>query len=889
MVHLFESLATDAHRDRGVFGVAYVCAATVIDLLKEIKPSGGRGQVSNMKQTEEVKALPPDGPSASSPSKRPLGWIDKVRMDVFFAVRGLRKSPGFTLLAVASLAIGMGVTTATYTFADHVLWSGWSFHEPDRVVQVFEHDDTHQLVSWANFRDIEQQVDVFDGILAANLYMFALGATDASEVHYGEAVSADYFRVLGIQPVAGSFFDRASHASPEAPLTVVLSHHVWQNSFGGDPGAVGRETAINGHRATIVAVAPPEFGGTKWGVGSDLWIPMRTWGFLEGWEDWEETRRGQSLTVMARLRDGASLENANAALATVAARLADEYPETNRNVTFRATDRLRGDMGPELGSMPDLVGFLAIGAAALVLLVGCGNVASLLLARAVVRRREIAVRLALGAHRGQLLRLMLTESLLLAALAGGAGIGLAFFITDFFPQFLPQFAFRTVLDVEPGSRALVFTAALVVAAVIAFGVAPAAQASRADVAAAMQGDGHGAGTVPRTHLLSSVVVGMVALSFVTLFLAGLFSSSLQHARTLDPGFSVDNRVRATIPLQLARYEWRDAPAFFEELERRFSALPGVQRVGYGTGVPLIGTWSSNYVYADDREYRGEEEGVLAWRSSVSDSYFEAMGTQIVRGRGFGPVDGPEGPWATVLNEELAHRLWPDQDPLGKYIRFSLDSAAQPVQVIGIARNGLYFQAGERPEPAVYASFRQWPNTQAMVVVNTVGDPVSLVPGMRAELAEMDSNVPLHDVRAMDLHMQDALWLFRLGAGLGKSLAIISLILAAVGLYGVIAFTVKARRHELGVRIALGASRKRVVTMVLRRSLVLACAGTAIGLLLTLPGAELIRTLLVGVRPRDPVVLAVVTGFLLLTACVAGLGPALWASRADPVESLKVER
>lgn len=866
MERLFAALVREAYDDGGAWAVVVVSVRTAADLVLS-RSSGSRGPEMRRR-------------------RGPLRAGDTLGQDLRLSFREMLRRPGSALMAVASLAVGMSITVGIFTFADTVLWRDWGFHRADRVVQVFEHRDQYLLPSWPVFREIQRSADIFDGVLASELDFFAVGAGEGAEILVGERVSDDYFRVLGVPPELGRY-PAGEDPVVEAGLPVVISHHVWETSFGSVPDIVGRDIRVNGHAGTVVAVAPQGLDGTKWGVSAELWIPTARWAEAEGWRGWRQDRN-LTVTVMARMRDGVDVEAVDAALAPVAEALAQRDPAGYRGMRLEATDRLRGDMGPEIGVTADIIGVVAILAGVLVLLVGCGNVAGLLMARGILRTKEIAVRCALGANRGRIMRQLLTESLVLAGLATLAGLFLSKYGTEALLSLLPTFDFRVNFQTSPGLRGVVFAAALAFVAVLVSGLLPARQLVRTDLVEAMKAGGRDTLSAGRSRMLAAVVVGMVATSTLALFLAGVFARSLDSSAALNPGFATDHRVMGVLPIRLAGYRWRDATDVFEELERRLQRIPGVSSVGFATGIPLGEAWTTASVYAADRDYDEGSSGIRAFRSSVSDDYFRAMGTRLVRGRDFGPGDGAQGPWVAIVNEELAERLWPGEEAVGHRIRFGLDDEAAAVEVVGVAENGTYYMVGESPEPAVYASFRQWPQAQAMVVVEAEGDPRDVVPSLRAEVAATDPDIPLQRLRTSESHFREALWLYRLGTGIGGTVSVIALLLAGAGIYGVMSFSMSARRQEMGIRRALGARAPDVVGLSLGATVRMTVWGLLLGAVLSTLAGLALRASLPGIEPWDPLVVAVVPLVIIIVGFLSGLVPGISASRIDPAAVLKAE-
>ncbi len=816
--------------------------------------------------------------------------METVLQDIRYSVRGLLRSPGFTLLAVLSLAIGVGANTSMFSLASGMLWQDLPVPEADRLVRLFEVRDGSGNFSYPNLADVEAEGDFFEGVFAHTLRTFGITSDQVSQIGYGEVVSANYFEVLRIEPAFGRFFDAPTEGLPESPLVTVLSHHLWRESFGSDRSVVGSVLKLNGRDVTVIGVAPEGFEGTKWGLGLDLWVPLRSWRAAEVWGDWEERRGSHNMRAVARLAPGSDMTDANAGLEVIGQRIAERYPETNAGLTFRAQPERLSSVAADAPQIPNLIGLLAIAASGLVLLVACGNVASLLLSRAVVRRREIGLRVALGAGRGRLLRQLLTESTLLAVIGGSLGLALAMWTTGLFDRFLPSLPYRFVIQTAPDMRAVLFTVGASLMATFVFGLAPALQASKPGVAGVLRGDESSSGGLRfgGTKLLNAVVVGMVALSFVTLFLTGLFTQSLGNVREMEVGFQTEARIMATLDLSLAGDESLDAVTFYREFIDQVTALPGAIGATVSTGLPL-GDWSSSTrIYADDRAYAPEERGLNTWSSSITDDYLEVFGTRLIAGRPFGLEDRADGPATVLLNAAAVARLWPNEDPIGRRIRFDRDAGADTYEVVGIVETGRYRAVMEATTPALFRPFEQAPGSRAVLTVHASVDPASLVAPIRGILKDLHPALPLFDVKTADVHAYSALFLFRMGAEMALALGLIALVLAAAGLYGVMTFRVGQRRHEMGIRLALGADKSSVVANVLGGSLRLTIWGMVIGTGLALAMSGVLTSLLYGVAPRSLANLAMVAGGLAMVALFATLAPALQATRADPIRSLRAD-
>jgi predicted permease len=524
-----------------------------------------------------------------------------------------------------------------------------------------------------------------------------------------------------------------------------------------------------------------------------------------------------------------------------------------------------------------------------VLLVACANVASLLFARAAARHREVGVRVALGAGRARLVRQLITESVVLAVTGGGVGLALSFWTTGFIEWFLPAIPYRFAIDTRPDLTVFGFAVAVSALAAFAFGLLPAIHATSPNLASVLKGESAGAGTaVHKARMLNGVVVAMVALSFVTLLLSGLFTKSLDGVRDMNPGFASTQRLLATFNTGLGGFEPREGMAFLDELEERTRALPGVRSAAWVTNVPLGDRSGSSRVYADDRTYQDDDLGVQAWRSTVSPGYFETIGTRVLQGRDFSDQDDPDAPLKVIVNQTLARLYWPDANAVGQRLRFSRTAGGTTLEIVGTVEDGRYISFGETPRPAMFLALAQVPESHVNLVVHADMDPLSLIAPVRREAAAINPAVPMFDVKSMDDHLTFALWMYRLGAGLGAVLGLLALVLASAGLYGVMAFSVGQRTRELGIRVALGAPRGRVLFLVLQRGLALAGLGIGIGAVAALGLSGVLHSVLLGVTPTDPGTFTAVAAGLAAVALLASVMPARNATRADPVEALRAE-
>ena len=835
-----------------------------------------------------------------SPGKQPLDppllrshrgsriAMDTIMQDIRFGLRSFRRSPGFAVLAVLSLALGVGANTTMFSTVNAVLWQDLPAFESHRLVRVFQERGGYSNFSYPNFADLrDQSGDVFDGMFLHRLATFGLSSDEGTQVIHGEVVSASYFQVLGLEPALGRFFTAPESDNASAEPVVVLNHTFWQRNFGGARDIVGRVVRINNEPMTVVGVAPEGFNGTKFGLGMEVWIPAKIWGRVAGWGNWTDQRGSASMDAVARLAEGVAMSQAQEAVTLVAARLAKEYPDVNRDRTFGVFPV--SVVVPDAAGLPNLIGLLAIGASALVLLVACANVASLLFARAAARQREVGVRVALGAGRARLVRQFITESVVLAAAGGGVGLALSFWTTGFIKWFLPTIPYRFAIDARPDLVVFGFAAAVSALAAFAFGLLPAIHATNPNLASVIKGDSAGTGTaVDKARMLNGVVVAMVALSFVTLLLSGLFTKSLDGVRHMNPGFATTQRLLATFDTRLAGLTRREGLAFIDELGERVRGLPGVRHAAWASVVPLGDRSNASRVYADDRTYEADDLGVSAWRSTVSPGYFETIGTRLLQGRDFGDQDDADAPRKVIVNEALARRYWPDASAVGERLRYSRTSAGTVLEIVGVVETGRYGSFGEEPRPAMFLPLEQAPANYVNLVVHADLNPTSLIAPVRRVAAAIDPAVPMFDVKTMNDHLTFALWMYKLGAGLGGALGLLALVLASAGLYGVMSFSVGQRTRELGIRVALGANHGRVLFLVLKRGLFLAGIGIGIGAVAALGLSGVLSSVLLGVAPTDPGTFTAVAVGLAVVALLASLIPARSATKTDPVEALRVE-
>ncbi len=818
--------------------------------------------------------------------------MESLIQDLRYGVRMLLKSPGATAVAVLALGLGIGANAAMFSVINTLLLRPLPVAHSDRLVAVFTTDraDIYNDLSYPEYVDYRDGTDVFVDVMGHTMIHVALGQGGRNELAWGEMVTGNYFSVLGVRPALGRGFLPEGDRSEGAHPVTVIGHGLWRRLFASDPGVVGRSITINGQPFSIIGVAPEGFPGTKFALAMDLWVPVAMHAVVMPQSDGlPEARNWHWMETLARLKPGVTVEAANAALQVVAERLARDYPAASGGLGALVLPEREARFPVQAGGAIDLGASLAMIVVGLVLLVACANVANLLLARAAARRREFGVRLALGAGRWRLVRQLLTESLCLSVLGGAAGLLLAAWASDLLLTFRPPVPYTLAVDYAPDGRVILFTAIVSFLTAAIFGLAPALHASSPDLVPLLKGGSGEAGPHRRRPALRSLLVaGQVALSLLVLASGGLFLQSLRNAGAIDPGFQARDLLLGTFDVGLLGYTEERGLGFFHDLERRVASLPGVASAGLTSNLPLDDNWdSTGPIIADGRPVPMAGEEISAEFAAVSSGFFATLGVRLVRGREFTDRDDAQAAPVTIINDTLANRLWPGEDPIGKRLRIGgLD--APPRQVVGVARDGKYHTLGESPRAHIYRPVLQSYRSGMSLLVRTHGDPAPLLDGVRREVQALDSRLPVYGLKTLDEHLGHALWWTRMGAVLASSSGFLALVLAAVGLYGVMAYAVSQRTREIGIRMALGAGPRDVLGMVLRGAVKLALAGVGAGLLAALALGRVMRSLLYGVSSFEPVVFTLAPLLLLAVACLASLLPARRAARVDPMVALRCE-
>jgi putative ABC transport system permease protein len=823
--------------------------------------------------------------------------LESVLRDLRFSFRSIARNRAFTAVAVITLALGIGANSAVFSVVDAVLLRPLPYAEPDRLTVIwtsFGRDLPQNWVSGPEFRELQELNRSFDEIgVVIPLTSSIIGVGEPEQVGTA-AASGNFFDVLRVDAALGRTFTAEDDRATAQP-TALLSHGYWQRRFGGDPGVVGRTLNIDGNPFTIVGVLPADFQilhpDAQFPPSVEVWFPaMPVARAVFGVDDYGTLPRGAHfLRAFARLSPGVSLEQARADLDGVAARMRELSPDYYDFEGWGLTVySLHGDLVEEV--KPALL--VLLGAVAFVLLIACVNVANLMLARGAAREREMAVRSALGAGRGRLVRQLLTESVTLALLGGIAGFAMAFLLVRSLSAVLPADLPRAAtIGVDPGI--LAFTLIVALAAGVLFGLAPALGAGKQDLVDSLKEGGRGATVGQRgRRLRSGLVIAEVALALVLLVGAGLMLRSFARLLDSNPGYDPDGVLTLAIPLPAtASGDDERVVAFFDRLLERVESLPSVSATGAISHLPLSGTYSSGTTQVDWSAVLPEEQWAIeADRRSVSPDYFRAMGIQIVRGRAFTAADRGDAPLVAIVDARFARRFWPNEDPIGKHVSVDFgESGPAWREVVGVIAHPKHYTLSSEGREQVYFPYQQRPASQMYLAIRTpTSDPAALAGAVRREVWALDPNQPVDDVETMNARVAASLSGDRFNLLLLGGFAALALLMAAVGIYGVISYTVAQRSHEFGIRMALGADRGRVLSLVLRQGLRQALSGVLLGAAAALALTRLMVSLLFEVRPADPVTYVAVAALLVAVAVLASGIPALRAARYQPVEVLREE-
>jgi len=797
--------------------------------------------------------------------------------DLRYGLRMLTKDLGFTIVAVLTLALGVGVNTTVFSVAEAALLRSWPAKSPERLAKITattpqRRDD---YFSYPDYGDLSEQSRLLEGIVAYSRHAHILRVGSESKLLIDEVVSPNYFAVLGLHAERGRVIS-AEQSSAAGPA-VVISDALWHRTFNADPQMIGKQISLTGRSYTVVGVAPPHFRGLDRVAPADLWLCATTDYGSGGLRD----RGNRDFELLGRLGPGVTAEQARVELSTLGHRLAEAFPAIDkaRDVgLISERERLRE------AAVPTLLGMAAVG---LVLLICCANVAGLVLVRSEMRHREIAVRMALGARRARLVRQLLTEGALLASAGATLGLLLSSWLLTLQPALMPPAEVEIGFDLRLDAPVLLFAAVTSALTVLLFGMAPALQASKLNLVPALKGDEPVARRRARRFTLrSTLVLAEVALSVVLMTGSGLFLQSLLYTRGINLGFNPQkNFVFFDLRTGVADYDGPRTFTYLQQLREKAAGLPEVKDAAFALRVLLSDSEGGRAapVSIPGVELPQGQKNIPIKLNAVSLGYLRTMGTRLLAGRDFSSEDSPAGARVVIINETMARHFWPDKNAVGEHITVD----GKDCQIVGLVEDAKINQVHEAAEPYMYFPFAQHPDSEGTLIVETVGDPRPLITAIRREIRGTDPKVPI-GIRTIHYLMQQAFWQDQMAAGFAGTLGLLGMFLAAVGLYGVIAYLVNRRRHELGIRMALGAERRDVSRLVLGQGLKLAALGTTIGLLASLGVTRLLSSLLYGVKPTDPVAFAGSAALVILVAAAASYFPARGATKVDPMVALRYE-
>jgi len=818
--------------------------------------------------------------------------------DLRYAFRTLRKSPGFTLIAMLSLALGIGANTAMFSFVDAILLRPLPVNSAGSIVAVHVTAPGTALgsVSYPDYADLRDQTRTLQSAVAFTTFPAGISARRDSlpQMTLGYLVSGNFFSGLGIEiPIGRGFRDDEDRPENKDTLVTVISHNFWERNFNSDAGVVGRTMRLNGAEFTIIGVASKDFTGPEAYVQPDVYVPVHSYAQAAPMitdADFLTSRKGKTLSVFGRLKPGISVKNSQAELTTIARALQAQYPDTNRERTLTvltyAEDRFENDKVDVILSMT------LMGITGLVLLIACANVANLLLARGTARVKEMAIRIAIGAGRGALVRQLLTESMLLAMLGGLAGLGVGLAGVRFFQTIKLPLDYPVDFGIRMDTRLLVFSLVLSLVTGIVFGLLPALRSTRMDLNMTIKASDAGPGKpgfwkgrLAGRNLLVSV---QLALSVVLLVASGMLVKGFVAARKMDPGFRIDHTLLVSFDPSLIRYDEAKSRLFYKTLIDRVRELPGVKDATLAANYPFSGNVGFKSLSVDGYQPRAGEEKPSTFYNVVDDHYFGLMETKILRGRAFDARDTASSPRVAIINDTVAKKLFPKRDALGAQMR--LDNENGPlVQIVGIAKTGTYMYWSEPPQLFMWRPFTQDYDPHVTLHVRTEGDPTAMAAAIRDTVRSINPDMPVFSVRSFEAFYDARAMLGpRLMMQLVTTTGLMGLLLAVIGLYGVVAYAVSRRTREIGIRMAIGAKPDDIWRMIVGQGLAFTAIGLGVGLPIAFFASRVLAGFVVGVNSHDPAIFLSVPVILALVMTAACWLPALRAARIDPTIALRQE-
>lgn len=817
---------------------------------------------------------------------REVNFIENVGQDLRVGFRMLRRSPGFSALAILCLTLGIGANAAVFSWIEGILFRPYPLvaHEENLVTLTgtTRADAGNTEISWPDFLDLQRNLKLADAVFGDKITGTTLSIGARAERTIGSVVSANYFDAIGVRPILGRGFEPGEDVGKDSHPVVVIGYDLWQHRFKGDPEIIGKTQRLNGVIHTIVGVAPKGFNGTFVGWAMQFWVPASMEDVFEGGGYKLEDRGARWTEPYVRLKPGISIAEAQQEVSAIGARLEEQYPETNRGRGFRLWPLWQtpfnnaGTLLPTLSIMMTVVAF--------VLLIACANVGNLLVVRSFNRRHEITVRAAVGAGRGRLLQQLLTEGLILSTLGALGGLAVAYWSRHALVLLFPsRGGVQMNLPGELDWRVLALSIGVCIVSTLLFGLFPAVQSSKVDLAAALKSEmagvvgGHG-----KSWIRSTLVLVQVSLSFILLVATGLLLQSLNRIRTASPGFSTRGVIATAVDLRSAGFDLQHSRDFNDQLLERVRALPGVQNAAFARVTPLgYGTFSSSPIAVDGYQPPPDQQPTVEY-NEIGPSYFETLGIPIVSGREFNRADDENAPAAAIVNQVMAEKYWPGRSPIGERVQVK----GQWRRVIGIAQNSKYENVREAPKPFFYVPQRQTQVTGGTLNIRTNIPADTMATSLVGAVRSIDPSLGLYEVISMQEELDRSTSPQKAAATLLGLLGSIALILATIGLYGVMSYAVSQNTRELGLRMAIGAGASDLLRLVMRNGLILAGAGVALGAAAALLLTRLLGDMLYKISPRDPLSFLTALLVMMLAAAAACLVPALKAARTDPMRALR---
>jgi predicted permease len=825
--------------------------------------------------------------------------LQTLWQDIRYALRLLTKNPGFAAVAVLSLALGIGANTTIFTVVNAILLNPLPVKDIARLAQVDTIDSktlvtaanaTKLGMSYPNFQDYARENQVFDGLgcFVGPLPLTWSGGSEPRQI-FGQLVSANYFEILGLRPASGRFFLPDEESKPGGNNVAVLSYSVWVNKFGSDPNVVGRTLTLNATPYTVIGVAPHGFKGTfTFGNAEQVWIPVSMYPrILSGFfKDNFNDRRFLTTTVIGRLKGSVDISLAEASLKTIASHLESAFPKDNASRSVALTPLADAAVGVNNRTQIVLAGGLMMGIVSLVLLIACVNLANLLLAQAARRGKEIGLRAALGASQGRVARQLLTESLVLAIVSGAVGLAIAYAGRAALWSFRPPFILDGDIDLGFDSHVLFFTLSMALLTAVFIGVAPAIKAARPNLSEVLKVGGRG-GTVgwTRSPFRSLLVVTEIALALVALVGAGLFIRSMQNAQRIDPGFESKDLFVFAFDLGALHYEEDRAQQYFRAAIDRAKSSPGVESATIASNFPLGGGLART-VFPEGQDEASGYRGTLTQLDDITPNFFQTLGIPLLLGREFTDADRKNTKQVAIVDEAMAKQFWPNENAVGKRFHFFGETALR--EVVGVARNTVVNVIGEEPQPLAYLPLTQDYAPAVTMQVRTKGRPETVIAEVRRQVQSLDTNLALTNLNTIGELIDQGLWAPRMGAVLLTGFGGLALLLAVVGVYGVLSYSVNQQTREIGIRMAMGAQSGRILRLVVGQGMRLAIVGLILGTLIALASTRVLSSLLFGVSAQDPLIFGGVSLILATAAILACYIPARRATKVNPIITLRDE-